>query len=144
LRLEKGFLHVGADTDGTTLPGDVGMDRGVAKKAANFVGRRSLALPAARDAQRMQLVGLVPLDPRPPLPVGAPVAAPRPPADVDGVVTSSAWSPALGHPIALAMLRRGRSRTGERVALWHADARIDAEVTTTPFFDAEGARLRGG
>jgi sarcosine oxidase subunit alpha len=142
LRLEKGFLHVGADTDGTTLPGDVDMDRAVARKAANFVGRRSLALPAARDEGRMQLVGLVPVDRQTRLPVGAHVAATRPPADIDGVVTSSAWSPALGHPIALAMLRRGRSRIGERVALWHADARIEAEVTTTPFFDPEGARLR--
>lgn len=31
MRTQKGFLHVGGDTDGTTLPGDVGMDRGIAK-----------------------------------------------------------------------------------------------------------------
>ena len=52
MRTEKGFLHVGGDTDGTTLPGDVGMDRGMARKAANFVGRRSLLRPAATDPRR--------------------------------------------------------------------------------------------
>jgi hypothetical protein len=71
MRTEKGFLHVGGDTDGTTLPGDVGLDRGIAGKAANFVGRRSLLRPAARDPDRMQLVGLLPRDRRTRLPVGA-------------------------------------------------------------------------
>ena len=60
LRIEKGYLHIGTDTDGTTLPADVGFGRGIERKAANFVGRRSLLRPAARDPHRLQLVGLVP------------------------------------------------------------------------------------
>jgi sarcosine oxidase subunit alpha len=143
LRTEKGHLHVGADTDGTTLPGDVGMDRGVAKKAAHFAGRRSLLRPAALDPRRMQLVGLVPLDGRTRLPVGAHAAARRPPAPIEGHVTTSHMSPILGHPVALAMLERGRARIGERITLWHMGAAVQAQVVKLPFFDAAGERVHG-
>ncbi|MBL8323347.1 MAG: (2Fe-2S)-binding protein [Rubrivivax sp.] len=143
LRTEKGYLHVGGDTDGTTLPGDVGMDRGIAKKAANFAGRRSLLRPAATDAHRMQLVGLVPCDRRTVLPAGAHATAQRPPAPIEGFVTSSHFSPNLNHPVALAMLRRGASRTGERITWWHMGTPVEAEVVKTPFIDPGGERLHG-
>ncbi len=143
LRTEKAYLHLGADTDGTTLPGDVGLDRGVAKKAANFVGRRSLLRPVATDPNRMQLVGLLPLDRRTRLPVGAHVTAHAPPAPVQGFVTSSAYSPTLGYPVALAMLQRGNQRLGERITLYHLGQAIQAEVVKTPFLDPKGERLHG-
>jgi sarcosine oxidase subunit alpha len=56
MRVEKGFIHIGTDTDGTTLPGDAGLARGIERKTANFVGRRSLTRPAARDPDRLQLM----------------------------------------------------------------------------------------
>lgn len=144
MRTEKGFLHVGGDTDGTTLPGDIGMDRGIAKKAANFVGRRSLLRPASLDASRMQLVGLIPVDRKTRLPVGAHVVAPPgPPGLIDGFVTSSHPSPNLGHPVALAMLQRGRARVGEIITVHHLGKAIDAQVVATPFFDPQGERLNG-
>jgi sarcosine oxidase, subunit alpha len=143
LRTEKGYLHLGADTDGTTFPGDVGLDRGISKKAANFVGRRSLLRPVATDAGRMQLVGLLPLDRRTRLPVGAHITQRAPPAPVEGFVTSSAFSPILGHPIALAMLRRGSQRVGERITAYHLGQALQAEVVKTPFFDPAGERLNG-
>jgi sarcosine oxidase subunit alpha len=143
LRTEKGYLHLGADTDGTTFPGDVGLDRGIAKKAANFVGRRSLLRPAARDADRMQLVGLLPLDRRSRLPVGAHITLHAPPGPIEGHVTSSVFSPVLGHPVALAMLRRGGQRVGEHVTAYHLGRPFAAEVVKTPFFDVAGERLHG-
>jgi sarcosine oxidase subunit alpha len=143
MRTEKGFLHVGADTDGTTLPSDVGMDRGIAKKAANFVGRRSLLRPAAQDPDRMQLVGLLPRDRRTKLPVGAHVAASKPPAPIEGFVTSSHHSPVLGHPVALCMLARGQSRIGDTLTVWHLGYSIEAEVVKTPFYDPSGERVNG-
>ncbi|MCM0609907.1 MAG: (2Fe-2S)-binding protein [Ideonella sp. WA131b] len=143
LRIEKGYLHLGADTDGTTFPGDVGLDRGIIKKAANFVGRRSLLRPVALDADRMQLVGLLPLDRRTRLPVGAHITLQAPPAAIDGFVTSSAFSPVLGHPVSLAMLKRGRLRLGECVTAYHLGQAIRAEVVKTPFFDPAGERLHG-
>ena len=143
MRTEKGFIHVGGDTDGTTLPGDVGMDRGIAKKAANFVGRRSLLRPAATDPNRMQLVGLLPADRRTKLPVGAHATLHKPPAAIEGFVTSSCYSPVLGYPVALAMLARGSQRLGERITVWHLGQPIEAEVARTPFFDPQGERLHG-
>ena len=143
LRTEKGYLHVGADTDGTTFPGDVGQDRGIAKKVANFVGRRSLLRPVAADTERMQLVGLLPLDRRSRLPVGAHLTLQAPPAAIEGFVTSSVFSPVLGHPVALAMLKRGRQRFGERIRAYHLGRSIESEVVKTPFFDAVGERLNG-
>ena len=143
MRTEKGFLHVGGDTDGTTLPGDVRMDRGVARKGANFVGRRSLLRPAATDPQRMQLVGLLPLDKQTRLPVGAHATQGPPPAPIEGFVTSSHFSPNLGHPVALGMLAHGSQRLGETVTLYHQGRPIEAVVVKTPFFDPQGERLRG-
>ena len=143
LRTEKGYLHLGADTDGTTFPGDVGLDRGIAGKAANFVGRRSLLRPVATDADRMHLVGVLPLDRRTRLPVGAHVTVRAPPAAIEGFVTSSAFSPVLGHPVALAMLKRGSQRVGERITAYHLGRPIEVEVVKTPFFDAAGERLHG-
>jgi sarcosine oxidase subunit alpha len=139
--VEKGFLHVGADTDGTTLPQDVGLARGVAKKAANFVGRRSMSRSAGQDPDRLQLVGLQPVDRRTRLPVGAHLATQPPPTQAEGYVTSSCYSPALQQPIALAMVRRGTQRQGERLTAWHLGAAIEAEIVKTPFVDAAGERL---
>jgi sarcosine oxidase subunit alpha len=143
MRTEKGYLHLGADTDGTTYPGDVGLDRGIAKKAANFVGRRSLLRPVALDADRMQLVGLRPQDRRSRLPVGAHITVHAPPGPIEGYVTSSVFSPVLGHPVALAMLRRGGQRLGEHVTAYHLGRPFAAEVVKTPFFDGAGDRLNG-
>jgi sarcosine oxidase, subunit alpha len=143
LRTEKGYLHVGADTDGTTFPGDVGQDRGIAKKVANFVGRRSLLRPVATDTERMQLVGVLPLDRRSRLPVGAHLTLQAPPAAIEGFVTSSAFSLILGHPVALAMLKRGSRRIGERITAYHLGRSIELEVVKTPFFDTEGERPNG-
>jgi sarcosine oxidase subunit alpha len=143
MRIEKGYIHIGTDTDGTTLPQDVGFARGLQKKSAAFVGRRSLTRPAALDPQRMQLVGLVPVDGRTVLPVGGQLAPRPPPALSEGHVTSSCMSPELGTPVALAMLTRGSQRAGEEVQVYHLGAMHRARVTRPPFVDVEGRRVHG-
>jgi sarcosine oxidase subunit alpha len=143
MRVEKGYLHIGTDTDGTTLPQDVGFARGIDKKAAAFVGRRSLSRPAGRDPQRLQLVGLIPVDGRTQLPVGAQIALRPPPTLTEGHVTSSYFSPALGFPVALAMLKGGVARLGEEVRVYHLGATHGARVVSTPFLDPQGERLNG-
>ena len=143
LRVEKGFIHIGTDTDGTTLPGDVGFARGIARKSANFVGRRSLARPAATDPARLQLVGLVPLDARSVLPVGAQIAAHAPPAPIEGRVTSSCMSPELRHPVALGLLADGAGRLGAEVRVYHLGEEFGARVVQLPFVDPQGVRVHG-
>ena len=103
-------------------------------------------LPASRTLRtgepcRDELVGLVPLDRGTRLPVGAHITPRPPPAEIDGYVTSSAFSPVLGHTVALAMLRRGRQRLGERLTAYHLGRPIGVEVVRTPFFDPAGERL---
>jgi sarcosine oxidase, subunit alpha len=143
MRIEKGYLHIGTDTDGTTLPQDVGLARGIERKAEAFVGRRSLLRPVALDAQRLQLVGLRPLDGRSPLRVGAHIAPHAAPAPIEGRVTSSCCSPELGHPVALALLSAGSRRTGERVLVHYLGVTTEAAVVKTPFIDPEGRRVHG-
>jgi sarcosine oxidase subunit alpha len=120
LRAEKGFIIVGQETDGTVTPHDVGLDWAVAKQK-DFIGRRSLARPDTRRADRKQLVGLLPADPRQVLPEGAQLteldmALPHghgsKPVPMVGHVTSSYMSPNLGRSFALALVRSGRSRFG--------------------------------
>ena len=141
MRTEKGFIHIGTDTDGTTLPQDIGFARALERKAANFVGRRSLLRPAARDPNRFQLVALAPIDRRTVLPVGAQIAQSAPPAQTEGHVSSSCWSPELGAPVALGMLARGSQRLGEKIRVHHLGKIIDAEVVKAPFVDPKGERL---
>ncbi len=143
MRTEKGYIHVGTDTDGTTLPGDIGFARAMGRKSANFVGRRSLLRPAALDPNRFQLVALSPVDGRTRLPVGGQIAPTPPPALTQGHVTSSYWSPTLGAPVALAMLSRGAERLGERVRIHHLGSVFEARVVKAPFIDPKGERLHG-
>jgi len=143
MRTEKGYIHIGTDTDGTTLPQDIGFARKLERKGANFVGRRSLLRPAACDPGRFQLVALSPADGRTQLPVGAQIAAAAPPTETQGHVTSSYWSPELGCPVALGMLMRGSQRLGERIRVHHLGSVIDAVVVKAPFIDPKGERLRG-
>jgi len=142
LRTEKGFIHIGTDTDGTTLPADIGFAKALDRKRANFVGRRSLLRPAASDPDRLQLVALSPADGRTRLPVGAQIAPGLPPTRSEGYVTSSYMSPSLGAPVALGMLSRGSQRLGERIRVHHLGTVLDAVVVNAPFVDATGERLK--
>lgn len=137
LRTEKGYLHVGADTDGTTLPLDVRANK---TRLADFIGRRSLTRSAAQQEGRLQLVGLSSAEQLPP---GAQVMTGPSPCLSDGHVTSSLFSPTLSHPIALAMVRNGRRRLGEDIELYHVGRVVRANIVPPVFYDAEGARLHG-
>jgi sarcosine oxidase subunit alpha len=66
-----------------------------------------------------------------------------PPMEMIGHVTSSYYSPNLGRSIALAMIRSGRDRMGEKLYAPMSDGTIEVTVTEPIFFDAEGARLNG-
>lgn len=140
LRLEKGFLHVGVDTDGTTAPADVGWGAIAAKKQADFIGRRSLTRADNRRADRRQLVGLVASDPQVLVP-GAHLRLPGTREGSDGWVTSASVSPVLGRPIALALLAGGQARLGEHLAVHDLGRQCEAEIVATPFYDPRGERL---
>jgi len=139
LRVEKGFLEVGADTDGDTSPLDVGWGAAIGKKAEDFIGRRSLTGPRC-DRTRVCSSSVCRLLTRA---LGFPwVRTPStPPANVDGHVTSSCVSPHLGRSVALARVRRGMERQGQTVSLDVAGQRLTAEIVRTAFYDPQGERL---
>ena len=146
LRAEKGFPIIGQDTDGTTTPHDLGMSWIVSRKKGDFLGRRGLERPDTLRTDRKQLVGLLTEDANDVLPEGAhisPEPHATPPVPMEGWVSSSYYSPNCGRAIALALLKRGRERIGETVALPLADRLARARVVEPVFFDPEGERLRG-
>jgi sarcosine oxidase subunit alpha len=142
LRLEKGYIHVGGDTDSRTQPGDIGWGKAIARKQSDFVGRRSLEHASARGPGRAQLVGLQPIDAQEVLPIGAHIIDGEP-VPSRGIVTSSAFSPTLGRGLALALLDDGLALTGEQVTVWSQGRTWPAVVTAPVAFDPEGARFNG-
>jgi len=145
LRTEKGYLHVGTDTDISTTPDDVGWGRIVRRKNTDYIGRRSLMRPANQAQDRLQLVGLKTFDPGRTMRPGGHLltgADRRPPARTDGWITSACYSPTLGYHIALAMLRGGRTLHGEVVTVCDGPQRFQALVTAPVFYDPENLRLQ--
>ncbi len=144
LRTEKGYLHIGADTDGTTVPDDIGFGAAIARKETDFVGRRSLALAENRREDRLQLVGLRCTGPTAPFEAGAllvDAAQVKPPVEPAGYLTSACCSPTLGAHIGLGMLRRGRARLGETITIFENGATTRAEVVSPVHYDPIGERL---
>ncbi|BBK43194.1 sarcosine oxidase subunit alpha [Allostella vacuolata] len=150
LRAEKGYFMVGHETDGTVTPIDLGLERMVAKRK-DFLGKRSLARSDTARTDRKQLVGLLPDDPQTLLTEGAqlvdePVV--RIPMPMVGHVTSSYRSAALGRTFALALVRNGRARIGERVYVplvkpASGDLMVAARIVDPVFYDAAGKRRDG-
>ena len=122
------------------------MDWIVSKKKVDFIGRRSLFRSDTARSGRKRLVGLLTLDPNEVLPEGAHIVAEvkdKPPMPMLGHVTSSYMSPNVGRSIALALVRDGRNRMGEQVALKLIDGRVVRATVTEPvFYDKDGARAR--
>jgi sarcosine oxidase subunit alpha len=144
LRAEKGYIIVGQETDGTVAPDDVGLSWAIGKAKKDFLGKRSLARPAMVASDRKQLVGLLTVDPRKVLEEGAQIVAdPTEPIPMTmlGHVTSSYWSAALRRSIALALVRGGRARVGQRLSVPMADGPIAVEVVGPIFYDPQGERL---
>ncbi len=142
LRAEKGFIVVGDETDGTVTPHDVGMSWAVSKKKPDYIGKRSLEQAFLTEPGRKQLVGLATIDPQEVLPDGAPAvdAVRNGNMTLVGHVTSSYWSPTLKRSIAMALIRDGRKRMGEKIAFPLADKVVEAEIVDPVFYDKEGAR----
>jgi sarcosine oxidase subunit alpha len=142
LRTEKGYLHVGTDTDGRTMPQDIGMAGSIASKADDFVGRRSLDRLDARRQDRLQFVGIAAEDPNVVLPVGAQlISQPRPPCGSEGYVTSSCASEALGRGVALGLAQAGRSRMGHAVYAYSLGRSWLARIVSPAWYDPAGSRL---
>jgi glycine cleavage system T protein len=130
LRLEKGHVIIGMDTELDTTPRRLGMDWAVNMEKPFFIGRdalaRTAALPDERRLVAMTMAGPAPTE-------GSPVSSG---GAVLGHVTSSFTSPTLGQAVMLGWLKR--APFPEEVDV---DGRV-AAVTAPPFYDPEGLRAR--
>lgn len=149
LRAEKGFPIVGQDTDGAVTPQDAGMDW-VVSKTKDFIGRRSYLRADTAREDRKHLVSVLPLDRTTRLPEGAQLVAEGVaitsnvgPVPMEGFVTSSYQSAALGRPFALALIKNGRNRIGEHLLAPVGDTLVEVEVAETVLYDPEGKRRDG-
>lgn len=145
LRAEKGFIIVGQDTDGSVTPDDLNMGWCVGRtKPFSWIGWRGMNREDCLRENRKQLVGLKPLDPTKVLPEGAQlVFDPKQtiPMTMVGHVTSSYASAAMGYGFAMALVKGGLKRIGERVFAPLVDGSVvEAEIVSSVFYDPKGER----
>jgi sarcosine oxidase subunit alpha len=146
LRIEKGFI-THAEIHGRVTGFDIGM-QGMMSKTKDFIGRAAASRPGLVEEGREQLVGLKPVGEVREILAGAHLfdeGAEAVSANDQGYVTSTCYSPTLGHVIALGFLARGRARIGERVrAVDHLRGSATlCEVCAPGWVDPEGGRMRG-
>jgi len=132
LRLEKGHIIVGQDTDFDATPRKLNMDWAVKLEKPWFVGKRGVERANGVEMKR-KLVAVS--------------FAERAPAEgaslysdgrYAGYLTSSAWSPALNCGVALGWIDRNNGAFPTNL---ESDG-IRGTVTAHPFYDQEGGRLR--
>ncbi|MFQ5783481.1 MAG: 2Fe-2S iron-sulfur cluster-binding protein [Alphaproteobacteria bacterium] len=138
LRLEKGHIIIGQDTDGLTHPYEADMAWAIARKKPYFVGMRSVKIQQANGLER-KLVGFSA--------GGADAPVPREchlvirDGEITGRVTSCAYSPAVGKVIGLAYVAPDQAGIGGRFEIKLEDGRmIGADVVPLPFYDPDGKR----
>ena len=131
LRLEKGHVMIGLDTDMDSTPRRLGMDWAVRMEKPYFIGRASMARTAGIPDQRrwfgFAMDGEVPPD-------GTPIFHD---GEIVGNITGGWTSPLFGKALMLGWLRRGEP--------WPTEVQIGGRTATrtpTPFYDPEGHRAR--
>lgn len=143
LRLEKGHMILGQDTDGLTTPFEAGVSWAVKLDKPFFVGQRSLKA-VQNKPRKQQLVGFM-------LAASHTGAAPLEchlvieGGEIAGRVTSIAWSPHVGRHIGLAFVRPDMTDKGRALSIRLSDGSlVQAEVSSTPFFDPNDERQKEG
>ncbi|MGB3387074.1 MAG: glycine cleavage T C-terminal barrel domain-containing protein [Pseudaminobacter sp.] len=142
LRLDKGYVHVGSETNGRTTPLDLGMAEIVRKRCDDYIGARSLSLPSALKLGREQLVGLMTMDGD--LKAGGRILRGKrtlPPCATDGYVTSAAFSHTMGRSIGLALVEDGSRRIGETVRVFCGGRIVTCRLTVPVFYDPSNERM---
>ncbi len=141
LRLEKGHIIVGQDTDGLTTPHEAALEWAVKLDKPFFVGQRSLQV-AARQKLRQRLVGIAlsaPADSNAPKECHLVISH----GEIAGRVTSIYWSPALQKHIGLALVRPDLAEPGNTLQVRLSDkSQVAVTVVPTPFYDSQNLRQK--
>jgi sarcosine oxidase subunit alpha len=144
LRVEKGFI-THAEIHGRTTAFDIGMEKMISPKK-DCIGKAMAARPGLLGDERQQLVGLKVVVGTPPC-SGAHLFSQGDTVGREqsqGYITSFAHSDLMGACLALAFLKNGRARYGEKIRIVDHLRGLDllAEVCDPVFHDKEGEKLR--
>ncbi|MET0282068.1 MAG: 2Fe-2S iron-sulfur cluster-binding protein [Steroidobacteraceae bacterium] len=137
LRLEKGHIIIGQDTDGVTNAFEAGLERLLRLDKPFFIGQRSLAILKQRgDKQR--LIGFRLEDPAAPL-CEAHLAIED--GQIAGRITSIGWSEVLQQTIGLALLTPRAAVAGARAQFRDDSGALHrAQLVAPPFYDPQNLR----
>jgi sarcosine oxidase subunit alpha len=138
LRLEKGHIIVGADTDALSNPLEAGLESLVRFDKPQFIGRTPLVRMKERGL-RSRLIGFFVLHSKQAVQEGSQVVDKGYPI---GRVTSARVSPTIGVSLGLAWVPVGWAATGSRFLIRWNGSDMDAIVARVPFYDPQGERLR--
>ena len=145
MRIEKGHA-AGNELTGQTTARDLGMGRMVSKKK-DCIGKTLSERQGLNREDGFTLMGFRPVNLEDNLKAGAHFIARGKEATTEndeGWITSVAYSPSLGHSVALGFIKRGDERVGEIIQA--ADPlrgeNIEVEIISPHFIDPEGERLR--
>jgi heterotetrameric sarcosine oxidase alpha subunit len=142
LRIEKGHV-TGAELNGNTSADDLGFQR-MLKTQGDFIGRMMSQRPGLAAPDRLQLVGVRPVDRSHRLRNGSHLVASPSSGESLGYVTSSTPSTEFRGWVGLALLAGGRRRIGERLVACsptHGEA-SEVKIVSPHMLDPENARVR--
>ncbi|EEE36001.1 sarcosine oxidase alpha subunit [Rhodobacteraceae bacterium KLH11] len=142
LRVEKGFLSLGHEVDGTVDAYDLGMGWAMSQKKPDYLGKRSVQLRRQSGHPRRALVGVLPEDPNRQIPEGAPLTPGGRREATEGLITACVWSVMNDRWVGLALLENGHARQGETAHVRLKDGVIPVRVTKPVFHDPDGKLLR--
>jgi sarcosine oxidase subunit alpha len=140
LRLEKGHIIVTQDTDALSNPLEADMAWVVKLDKDDFVGRPMLQRVQA-ERLRNKLVGYEMVESSIVPEEGSQVVVAGRPA---GRVSSSRFSPTLQKSIGMAWVPIDYASLGTLFSIRWNERDVSARVVRLPFYDPEGARLKGG
>ena len=142
LRIEKGHV-TGAELNGNTSADDLGFQR-MLKKHGDFIGRALSQRAGLTAPDRLQLVGVRPLERGQRLRNGSQLVAPEARTTSLGYVTSSTPSVELDGWVGLALVAGGRQRLGQRLigtSPVHGEI-TELEIVSPHRLDPENVRVR--
>ena len=138
LRLEKGHIIIGQDTDAMSNPLEVRMAWAVSRKKPFFVGGRTIAELEKAQLKR-SLLGFVVNDRQAPIPLESHLVLDG--ERMVGRVTSCEYSPTLDKPVGLAYAPREKAEAGNQIVIKSTGGvRITADVVDLPFYDPDNRR----
>lgn len=145
MRIEKGYPTSG-ELNGQTTAGDLGLGRMVSKKK-DCIGKIMSEREGLAAADRMTFAGFKPVNLDENLEAGAHFISTNRNAETrndEGWLSSSCFSPSLGHSIGLGFIKNGHERLGETVRAVDLlrDTDIEVEICSPQFIDPQGERLR--